>query len=148
LGKLYPVGIVGESKYQPAIRRCFEGDPVNLVIEAGNPHDPKAVAVVSHRGETIGYIGRDSFVRSAIHTQGKWPTARIKSISSGGKGQLGVVLNVDLNGDEELSVRQFVSAPARAQVRSRKTSKFEAKLYGILALLTVVGLAQCVGPHL
>lgn len=148
MGKLYPVGIVGESKYQPAIRRCFEGDLVDLVIEAGNPHDPKAIAVVSRRGETIGYIGRDSFVRSAIHTQGKWPTARIKSISAGAKGQLGVVLNVDLDGDEELSVRQFISAPARAEVRSRKTSKSEAKLYGIVALLTTLGLAQCVGPHL
>lgn len=148
MGKAYPVGIVGESKYQPAIKRCHEGERVNLVLESGNPHDEKAIAVVSSRGETIGYIGRDSFVRSAVHTQGKWPTASIKSISAGAKGQLGVVINVDLEGDDELAARRFTHAPSRSPSRSRKATKSEMKLYGLFALIIVAMLAQCVGPGL
>lgn len=94
----YRVGLVGESKYQKAIRRCGEGDDVELLHEPDNPFDQLAIAAVSERGDTIGYIGRDSWLRDAIHDQGKGCAAKIRSINGGALGLLGVVIDVELCG--------------------------------------------------
>lgn len=61
--------VVGESRYQPAIRRASkqahrQGElrviRVWVEREPTNPYDPKAVRVVSCDGETIGYLSRES----------------------------------------------------------------------------------------
>ena len=36
--------------------QCDPGDPVELRPEPRNPHDPRAVAVLSGRGQQIGYL--------------------------------------------------------------------------------------------
>lgn len=102
----YPANIVGESNYQNAIRRCRVGQEVKLVREHGNPHDDEAIAVVSSSGRTIGYLGRDSWVREAILQEGKGCAASISSIADGGSGHLGVVLLASLT-DAELPARYY-----------------------------------------
>lgn len=64
--RTYTVGIVGESHKNPdgssrqaEIRRCREGERVQLLAEPHNAYDPLAVAVISQRGTCIGYISRD-----------------------------------------------------------------------------------------
>lgn len=92
----YPVGLVGERNYQAAIARCAEGEPVGVLMELDNPYDELAIAVASVRGETIGYIARDSWLRDAVHGEGKGCRATIKSIERGESGHLGVVIEAQL----------------------------------------------------
>jgi hypothetical protein len=103
----YPLGIVGERNYQPAIRRCREGAPVTLMLEPDNPYDADAVVVVSQHGQTIGYLARDCWMREAILTEGKGCSARIKGIQRGEKGPLGVVLEA-IPGGPPLLTRSFM----------------------------------------
>lgn len=95
---IYKVGIVGESNYQPAIRRCAIGGSARVLHEIGNPHDPRALVVVASGGNTIGYIPRDNWLQRAIHDEGQGCAATIASIETAAGGQLGVVLDVALNG--------------------------------------------------
>ena len=91
--KKYPTSIVGERSYQPAIGRCREGEPVTLMLEPDNPYDGDAIAVVSKRGETIGYLGRDNWLRAPVLEEGKGCTATIAKILPGDKAIRGVVLD-------------------------------------------------------
>lgn len=102
----YRVGIVGESNYQPAVRRCRVGDPVSLVREHGNSHDDQAIAVLSSAGQTIGYLGRDSWLREAILEEGKGCVASIDQIEQRGSTNSGVVLLAEAC-DVEVPARYF-----------------------------------------
>lgn len=93
------VGLVGESRYQPAIRRCREGMAVVIRHEIDNPHDPGALRVDCPAGFPIGYIGRDHWLHRALHKEQKRIAARIASINGGGDYPLGVVLDVDVHSD-------------------------------------------------
>lgn len=117
----YKVGIVGESNYQPAIRRCEPGDPVRVMHEMGNPHDANALAVMTRTGDTIGYIGRDSWLREALNEQGKGCEAAIRSIATADGGDLGVVLDVTLN-EEALDSRSY-RAPGSETTAPAPTAK-------------------------
>lgn len=90
--KKYPTAIVGERSYQPAIGRCREGEPVTLMLEPDNPYDGGAIAVISKRGETIGYLGRDNWLRGPLLEEGKGCTASIAKLLPGDKAIVGVVL--------------------------------------------------------
>jgi hypothetical protein len=91
----YPVGIVGESHYQPAIRKCRQGQSVSIVPEPTNQYDKRALRVVSAQGETIGYIPKSSFVQRLVHDEHRAVSARIHAINRVEKGLLGVVLDVE-----------------------------------------------------
>ncbi|MDP8995105.1 MAG: HIRAN domain-containing protein [Pseudomonadota bacterium] len=93
----YSVGLVGESNYQEAIRACRAGERVEVVHEVGNPYDEQALAVVTGRGATIGYVPRSSWLRDAIHDEGQGCSATIRSVGRGERGLLGVVIEVTLN---------------------------------------------------
>lgn len=80
----YPFGIVGEASYQPAIRRCATGQRVLVLHERNNPYDDFALIVVTGDGETIGYIPKSSWLRDAIHEEGKGCAATIMSIDRAG----------------------------------------------------------------
>ena len=41
------------------IALCLPGEPVQLVCEPRNPHDPSAVAVFSARGMQLGYLSAE-----------------------------------------------------------------------------------------
>lgn len=93
----YPVGIVGESHYQNAIRRCSNGDEVAIMHEPTNRYDARALRVSRLDGQTIGYIPKDSWVHRAVLDERKVAFAVIKSVATGSSGNLGVVLSVSLD---------------------------------------------------
>ena len=109
--KPYPVGIVGEANYQPAIRRCSAGQRVQILHELGNPYDKHALVVVTEDGDTIGYIARDCWLQDAVHEEGRGCEAVIKEVSTAGAGKLGIVLDVCLSG-RGVPTRAFSRAPA------------------------------------
>lgn len=99
--KAYTVGLVGERNYQDAVRSCREGEAVKLLHEPDNPYDDGAIAAVSIRGETLGYVPRDCWLRDALLAEGKGCTATIDYIGSDPddrKRTLGVRLAVKLTG--------------------------------------------------
>ncbi|SNS53770.1 HIRAN domain-containing protein [Sphingomonas laterariae] len=108
MSKLYPVGIVGERNYQSAIKRCRQGERVYICHEPDNPYDDLALKVETGGGQTIGYIARTSWLRDAIHEEGRGCTATILSIAAGDAGALGVVLNVALS-DDDVRERSYAS---------------------------------------
>lgn len=68
----FPLEIVGESNYQPALKRAraqSDGHSrivnVSVVREADNPYDGNAVKVVNANGDTIGYLARPEAARYA-----------------------------------------------------------------------------------
>lgn len=94
--KSYSVALVGVSQYQNAIAACGQGEAVLLLHEPDNPHDDDAVAAVCH-GDTIGYIGRGSWLRRALLDESKGCRARIQSINRG-LDNMGVSLSIELAG--------------------------------------------------
>lgn len=94
----YTVHVVGESRYQDAVRRCRQGDRVILKREPENPYDENAVAVLRENGEQIGYLSRDHAEWVAdVMDKGKEVKARISRITGGtrDKPTRGVVIDVD-----------------------------------------------------
>lgn len=94
----YPVPLVGESFYQSAIAGCGEGEAVVLWHEPDNPFDERAIAAVCH-GDTIGYVGRESWLTEALLDEEQGCTARIKRIAKSNGPDRGVVLEVVMGGD-------------------------------------------------
>jgi hypothetical protein len=107
--RAYPVNIVGESHYQDAIRATWEGDPVVLYRESGNPHDPRAIVAKTAAGLTIGYLPRDSWLQRVVHDEGDGATATIMSLHPG--PPVAVVLEVAVIGTP-LDVAHYAPAPA------------------------------------
>jgi hypothetical protein len=105
MSKIYPVGLVGESNYQEQISSCSRGERVYICHEADNPYDDLALKVETAGGQTLGYIARSSWLRDAIHEQGRGVTAVIKEIA-GPEGRIGVVIDVTLT-DDEVYHRQY-----------------------------------------
>jgi hypothetical protein len=97
--KLYPVGIVGESNFQDAVKSTNLSDYVDIVIERENPHAENGVAlrVDNMDGDTIGYVPADSWLRRAILEDGSGCLARV----SGKAGRpVGIVIEVQLGPEE------------------------------------------------
>lgn len=94
--RTYQVSIVGESHYRAAIRRCRVGDIVGFVHEGDNAYDPRAIAVLSERGEKIGYLERDSWLHRALIDEGKACDAIIGFMGEVGGGNTGVSLDLRL----------------------------------------------------
>jgi hypothetical protein len=104
--KAFPIGIVGESKYQRSIAACHEEDEVLIWHEADNPYDERALAVTA-RGETIGYIPRDSFLHRGLLDEKQACSARIMKLQRGHeRGNTGVVIEVELLGRGEAPLAQ------------------------------------------
>jgi len=116
----YTLGIVGESHYQDAIRRCRQGDRVILKREPENPHDENAVAVLRENGEQIGYLSRDHAEWVAdVMDKGKEVKAKIALLTGGkrDKPTRGVVIDVD-------------TTPLRTEKLQAETSGFWKSLFG------------------
>lgn len=109
----YSVHLVGEANYQPPIGRLSPGDPVQLIPEPGNPHDPRAIRCADVTGETLGYVERDSWLARAMLDQATPVSATVLEIVGGAADQpsLGVVLTV-LSGADATGVTPD-PAPAR-----------------------------------
>lgn len=140
--KIYPVALVGESHCQAEIECSHDGERVWICHETGNPFDPLALRVESYRGEKLGYIARSSWLRDAIHQQGRGTAATIKSID-GEEGLRGVVINVTLT-DDEVGLRHYEPPAAEppsdaASLLSRPKPKLvEAQAKETRRLLTLL----------
>ena len=94
----YKLALVGVSKYQAEIHKCDEGDEIALLHEHNNPHDENAIVAITSRGQKIGYVARDSWVKELLIEQGRMCRTWIEHINLGGKNNktLGVVLRIDI----------------------------------------------------
>lgn len=94
--KTYFCPIVGESNYQRAIRTIDPGDDVVIVRERDNPYDDKALCVRTVADDTIGYIGRDSWLRDAVIDEGQGCKAWVDDIAAERGAPKGVRLGLVL----------------------------------------------------
>jgi len=95
MGRSYTVGLVGESKFQSNIKFAQVGDEVSLRLEPDNPHDPSAIAAENGKGQTIGYLPRDSFMHELIIDKHQTVGVHIVSIGEAENGLLGVQITVE-----------------------------------------------------
>jgi hypothetical protein len=95
----YPVGLVGELNYQRAILDARPGDRVEVLHDIGNPYDDQALVAKTAGGATLGYVARDSWLRTAIHDEGQCCEAIIFAIHPGEHGA-GVVVSVNVKPGE------------------------------------------------
>lgn len=125
MSKIYPLGLVGESNYQAAIGSCHEGERVYVCHEPDNPYDRLALRVETGGGQVIGYIPKSSWLRNAIHEEGRGVTTTILSIEKArGTKNMGVVINVVLS-DDDVSERSYETRP-EPQKRAPNTGKNQA----------------------
>jgi hypothetical protein len=91
--RVFPQAVAGESHYQNALASCIEGEPVELVREPDNRHDPEAIRIDRVTGETIGYLPRDTRLHDEFPDR---ICARLVRITGGttDKPSLGAVLEV------------------------------------------------------
>lgn len=94
----FPLRLVGEQFHSAEIARCREGDAVRVVHEIGNPHDPRALAVVTSRNAIIGYIPRDDWLHRELIDEGKGHAAVIVGRFVGVRGFGKIVIRVHLEG--------------------------------------------------
>ena len=92
----YTLQLVGESNYQPAVRKLVVGEVVNLEAEPANSFDPRAIKAVSRFGDTLGYAPRDSWLQGVLLDQQTDIYARVDRVigNEAGKPSVGVVLTV------------------------------------------------------
>lgn len=134
----YTAHLVGESNYQRAVGRLRAGDPVLLIPEPGNPHDPRAIRAATGAGETIGYVERGSWLTGAIIDQRAKVAANVMEIIGGGSGRmLGVVL--------EVRTGREAAAPVHAPAAPEPPRPGSGRTIGIVAAIAVVllVLSQC-----
>jgi len=91
---------VGVSNYQDAIRQCEVGERVYIAHDRGNPHDDLALRAETGGGQVLGYVPKSSWVRKAIHEEGRGATCTVGSVGAGPSGHFGIVLNIALSDDD------------------------------------------------
>jgi hypothetical protein len=127
VSKIYPVAIVGEQNYQPAVGACRVGEKAYVLREPDNPYDAMALVVLNERGDTIGYIGRDHWLQDVVNEQGRLAVASIKDIEQTANGYLGVVLNVIVTDNETAEV-SYHRASGQSAPAARSSSSAPASL--------------------
>lgn len=142
---VYMAGLVGEQHHAAAVNRCFVGEPVTLVHEQGNPHDAKALAALSSRGERLGYIARDHWLRRAVMEDGDGCTAVIAGVDLGHRGFREVVLQVRLGGPPVKAVQWSGETSTSAADSDQQA----AAIFGFIAIafMAVLVLAAIAGAH-
>jgi len=101
---------------QDELARCDVGEPVSLVREPDNPHDPAAVAIFSLRNVRVGYLDRTRarWIGSKID-RGYDVTAIIDRIKGRGLAgsALGLVIRVNMEGElPEAVERRYRRGPS------------------------------------
>ncbi len=139
--KVYSTGIVGESHYQDAIKETSPGERAWICHEERNPHDKLALRVENAAGQTIGYIAQSSWLRAAIHDEGRGCAATVKSVGNSADGTtLGVVLDVTLT-DDELPIRRYGKAGAVSKARKPATPSAQPQDESTAVLLRLMDAA-------
>jgi hypothetical protein len=95
--------IVGESNYQPELRRVAKSGRTFLAVlapERKNPRDANAIRVCAEGGRTVGYLSRDYAIEyrevfALLEQHGRVGACRAKLIGGvGAKKSFGVMLNL------------------------------------------------------
>lgn len=140
----YTAHLVGESHYQPAVRRLREGDPVTLVAEPDNPHDPRAVRVVAPDGETIGYVERDSWLTGVVLDQKVTRSVTVRELIGGERERpsLGVVLDVRtaLEAEDPAPTAQASSPAASASATFEGKSPKQVVAIAVVVIIALLAL--------
>jgi hypothetical protein len=91
------------SSRQAELARCVPGDPLELVREPHNPHDPRAVAVFTLNRIRVGYLRRDraAWLGSKID-RGYDVRAIVERIKGAHlpDATLGLVMRLNMDGEE------------------------------------------------
>lgn len=136
MGKTYSVGLAGESKYQPAVKRAKSGQVATLRLEPFNRHDKEAIAVENAGGETIGYIPADSFIKRIVHQEGKPLACHIESVGRSDAGPFGVILEIEVGAERPTPIYTGEKPePKQAAAPRRKSPKKNANKSILLSLL-------------
>jgi hypothetical protein len=115
----FELRVVGESFYQPALRRLVEtgrpmrSDPgnqpgwnddayearVSLQPEPTNAHDPNAIRVADANGETLGYLSRDDAIEykscfNLLAEHGRMAVCRARAWAPGPEATVTLTLDV------------------------------------------------------
>ena len=91
------------SSRQVELARCSVGEWADLVREPHNPHDPRAVAIMSLRGVRVGYIRRDRAAWLCGKLDRGYDVRAIVQRIRGAdlrNATLGIVLRINLDGEE------------------------------------------------
>jgi len=87
---------------QEELARCRPGEPVRLVRQPENPHDPAAVAIISARGVQLGYIPADRAVWIGSKIDRGYDVRAIVERVKGSHlpgAVLGLVIRINMEGD-------------------------------------------------
>lgn len=88
---------------QAELAICRPGEQVRLVREPKNPHDPRAVAILSARGIRVGYLKRDRAIWIGSKIDRGYDVRaiveRIKGAALPGS-TLGLVMRVSMDGND------------------------------------------------
>lgn len=99
----YTLGIAGESfnnddgsSRQKIIKRCSQGDLLDLRREPDNPYDANAVAVFTATGKQVGYLSKDNAEWVAeVMDSGEAVSARVRSTARPAHGRpYGMVIDL------------------------------------------------------
>jgi hypothetical protein len=100
------IRVVGVSFFQADVAGCSPGEVVTLCHEPDNPHDELAIRVETATGKTVGYIPRDSWIRHAIHEQGRGASAVVASVGYSRACLIGMNISVAVC-DDMVPVRSY-----------------------------------------
>jgi hypothetical protein len=88
---------------QAELAKCVPGDPLDLVREPDNPHDPRAVAVFTANRVRVGYLRRDRAVWIGSKIDRGYDVRAIVERVKGShlpNATLGLVMRINMEGDQ------------------------------------------------
>ncbi|WP_278983227.1 HIRAN domain-containing protein [Sphingobium yanoikuyae] len=117
MDEIYFLRITGVSHHQEALAETCVGEAVRFFHEPDNPYDCMAIRVENSGGRTIGYVPRTSWLRTAVHEQGRGVAGVVDSIGMSRACLLGVTISVTICADHVKVVSYF---PDRAPPKPPK----------------------------
>lgn len=119
---------------QEELARCRPGEPVRLVREPDNPHDPAAVAIVSSRGVQLGYVPADRAVWIGSKIDRGYDVRAIVERVKGAHlpgAMLGLVIRVSM--DPETADEPEIAAAPRARGSNPSMAQMRAQLKSMVS---------------
>ena len=120
------------SSRQVELARCRPGEMAELVREPDNPHDARAVAIVSCRGVRVGYLRRERAVWIGSKIDRGYDVRAIVERVRGAdmeRSALGILLRINMDG-EEPELPHSHRARARAAPQQLPTNRVLGALVG------------------
>lgn len=100
MDEIYFLRLTGVSHYQDALAETYENEAVRFFHEPDNPYDEMAIRVENVRERTLGYVPRNSWLRTVIHEQGRGVAGVVASVGMGRACLLGATISVTICADK------------------------------------------------